>query len=149
MIRSVSIRWAVPAAVAALALAGCGSDSPEPLAASDAAALHAYLARARTAARSDDRAGAVRALRSFRRRVTALDDGGRITHSDAAALIAAARTAERRVPEDVAAPPAAPVAPAPAPQTTPAPPAPAPQKPQKPGKKKPEHGKGEGKGRKK
>jgi hypothetical protein len=120
--------------VAAVLVAGCGhGDARRPLAPTDAAALRAELASARSAAATKDPAGARSALRGFRRRVTALERGGRIDGADAAALLSGARNAERRVAVDVH-PAPAPVQPAPA-QTAPAP-TPPPAKGHKPAKGK-------------
>jgi hypothetical protein len=133
---------AVLAAVLAAAVGGCGSSQEkEPLAPGDAVALTRLLADAREAGAQDDPDGTRAALREFRRKVRALERGGRIDALDAEALREGARQAEARVSADVDTPPL-PIEPAPAP--APAEPAPPPEPPGK--EKGPKKDKGGDKG---
>ena len=146
---SAVARW-LTAVLAALALAGCGS---EPGLSSGAAEeLHSGVDAVREAADAGDRDGALRALDELRARV----DDADLAEADAVALRRGIRRARRRVEQEVAAPqptPEATVEPTPEATAEPAPQGPPDDKEPKEDKKekeekkeKPDKGRGQGGG---
>jgi hypothetical protein len=103
------------AALAALALAGCGSDAQ--LDSGTADGLHRDVAAVRAAAQAGDRAAALAALDRLSAEVRGAQQAGEIADADARTLRTSIGRARRRIEQDIAAP-----TPAPTPTATPAPP---------------------------
>jgi len=123
-------------ALAAVALCGCGDETPV-LSKGSADELHVRVAAARTAAADGDRAKTLKALDGLAGQVRDLEDGGSLAAADATALRRGIGRAKRKVREEVVPAPTS----TPTPTATPVPTAtPAPAKPPGKAKGKPEKG---------
>jgi hypothetical protein len=94
---------ALIAAMAVVALGGCGGDEPT-LSSGAADELHAQVSAVRDAAGEGDRDAALEALDALRARVRELESGGSLAEADADALRRGIGRAKRRVRREVAAP---------------------------------------------
>ena len=131
------------AVLAAVALSGCGGDTP--LGASSAQELKAQVAAVRKAASEQDRAAALKALDGMADQVRDLEAGGSLAKAEADALRRGIARARRRARAEIAEPEPAATAEPTATATATATPEPPPSTPAKPGKGK---GRGKGKGKK-
>jgi hypothetical protein len=120
-------------ALAAAALAGCGSDQKR-LHTAEASSLRAELLAAKTAAARGSRAGALAELARFEARTEQLAAAGRLASDDARALRVGVQQALAAVRREL------PAAVVPSARTTPSPPVPAPAA--KPASHDPHQGKG-------
>ena len=109
-------RGPVLAAVAALALAGCGSSHPPRLAAPDRAGLLTRIANVRAAAVAGNKDLALQRLRGFAREVARLQRAGELDAATARALVTGATQAQQHAAAEIVPPPAPAPAPAPAPK---------------------------------
>jgi outer membrane biosynthesis protein TonB len=107
----------VLAAVAALALAGCGSSHPPRLSPPDRAGLLTRIEKVRAAATAGNKQLALQRLRGFTREVGRLQGAGELDAATAHALVTGATQAMQHATAEIVPPAPAPTpAPAPAPQ---------------------------------
>jgi len=109
-------RGPVLAAVAALALAGCGSSHPPRLAAPDRAGLLTRIANVQAAAVAGNKDLALQRLRGFAREVGRLQRAGELDAATARALVTGATQAQQHAAAEIVPPPAPAPAPAPPPK---------------------------------